>query len=110
MLLTIHLMKKEHKIHLSYRFTWINALFTYSISMGFLVYAWFNLIVPDINFLGRPAAEYGSHSFYASCALVSISLLTLVIIRWLGKCPCLNNKHLPMKPKVIYDTETKEKG
>merc|ERR1712223_1724192 len=54
--------KNEPKIHLSYRFTWINALLTSCISGGLLVYAWF------YQFYYEPY-------LYSAIALLSFSLI-----------------------------------
>ena len=91
--------KKEPKIHLSYRFTWINAFLTSCITGGFLAYRFSELWDP-----------YHSQYFYSALALLSLSLITLVLIQFLGKCSRLCSEScLPMKPKTIYNTETEEK-
>ena len=98
--------KNEPMIYLSYRFTWINALLTSCITVGLLAYAWF---------YDYYRVMYEPEYYYSACALVSLiwnqlSLITLAMIQCLGKCPCISkDKHLPMKPKVIYHTEKMEK-
>ena len=93
--------REEPKIHLSYRLTWINALFTSCMTGGLLAYA------------GFMTSWYPGFAiiFFTACALVPLSLLTLVLIQCLPKCSCCpcNENCLPMKPKVIYDTEKMEK-
>ena len=98
----------EPKIHLSYRFTWLNAIFTSCMTGGFLAYACVEL--PPIG--AYCDLNYGSYGaiFYSGCALVPLSLLSLLLIQCLGKCSCLCNETLqenclPMKPSDIRHWE-----
>ena len=98
--------KKEPNIHLSYRFTWINALFTSCMTGGLLMYVQLGVQLKE-NY--GPRID-GTSMFYGSCALVLFPLVSLLLIHCLGKCACLCNENcFPMKPKVIYDTRTGEK-
>ena len=104
--------REEPKIHLSYRFTWINAIFTSCTTAGLMAYAWF--VNRDLIWGSRVANWVrGLYEllFYVGCALFPLSFLTLVLIQCLPKCSCCpcNENCLPMKPKVIYDTEKMEK-
>ena len=97
---------KEPNIHLSYRLTWINAIFTSGMTGGFLA-AWF-----EFRYLGVPIYHHQEWQF--ACTFVLISLLSLVLIQFLPKLFAFCNKTfkdtcLPMRPKVIYDTSTGEK-
>ena len=110
--------KKEPKIKLRYRFTWINALLTSLISAGFLAYAWFKDVDIGHGILNDGFFSKGFRgplatkriSFLTACILIPFSLLTLLLIQCIGKSPCQSiDKHLPMKPKVTYDFEKNEK-
>ena len=117
--------KNESKIHLSYRLTCINALFTTFMTVVLLACAWFvirheenhyawyeikNLYIEGFGFNIYGIFFLGT--FILAWALAMFSVLSLVLVMCLGKCsrcplpvcpdsclPCL-----PMRPKTEYDT------
>ena len=97
---------KEPKIHLSYRLTWINTIFTSGMTGGFLA-GWF-----EFRYFGIPI--YNHQEWHLACTFVLISLLSLALIQFLSKFSCVcsttfQENCLPMTPKVVYDTRTEEK-
>lgn len=90
---------KEPKIHLSYRFTWINAVLTSCITGGLCFVELWEPFTTGMIFGG------------ISLALLSFSLITLALIQCLKRCSCLCCSYscVPIKPKTIYNTEMEEK-
>ena len=102
--------KNETKIHLSFRLTWINAIFTSCINGGFLAYAWVHNIVNVRNIYKTPLS-WNDECFIVACYMAPLPIVSLLLIQFLGKCSCccckpFKENCLPLTQKVIYNTTT----